>query len=73
MTQDEDVAKNSVQEDSVTTLGQNSFQTESTHTEYSPSEASKVTSACSFVRSPRTRNKKANEETISEEKTRIIT
>ena len=67
MTQEEDIAEDSVIEYSITTLGCNTFQTESTHIEYSPSQASKATSAPIFVRSPRTRNKKAIVEIIPEE------
>ena len=45
-----------IEEDSVTTTGRNSYQAETTHSEFSPSDASSnTTSARSFARTPRPR------------------
>ena len=54
--QEQNTESNDVAEDSETTLGQNTYQAETTHSEFSPSEAStNTTSTRSIERVPRTR------------------
>ena len=52
MTKEAAITNDSVQEDSVTTLGRNSCLTESTQTVISQSEATKATNTHNFARSP---------------------